>query len=126
MNGESNYDWRTDNKLLKKGYVCITKCGRGFKWYNSVQKCLRVVPDLPDTKKSLPMAMIDCQTYNGRLFSTKDCDQLNSLRQEMLGPKEIIANQEYFLGHFAGGFGKSWERRRSKLADNEINSYVIF
>ncbi len=40
---KSAFDWRADVKTAHKAFVCIAKCERGYKWYDGVQKCVRVV-----------------------------------------------------------------------------------
>ena len=47
----TSYEWRVGGKADMRGYICVAKCKKGFTWYNSVQKCVRVVDQTPETRK---------------------------------------------------------------------------
>ena len=43
VKASSSFSWEVAPKTELKGYVCSAKCKRGFIWYSSLQKCIRVV-----------------------------------------------------------------------------------
>ena len=36
------YDWSAGAADTERGYVCVTRCKKGFEWYPEVEKCLKV------------------------------------------------------------------------------------
>lgn len=67
-------------------------------------------------------AIDECQSLSGgRLVASKNCDELDKLRQEMHDVDEIPVGQEFYVGNFAYGFDKAM-MRRAKPEDKEITS----
>ena len=73
-------------------------------------------------RRTYPAATKECQTYKGRLFSPRDCFELEDLRAEMLGAKEISPGNEYWIGNIAYGLQQSQLRRADTNIDLEIAS----
>ena len=46
MNSDGLFDWQATLKTDTSPYICVSKCQRGFKWFDRVGKCLMVVEDL--------------------------------------------------------------------------------
>lgn len=73
--------------------------------------------------RTLPEAMEDCDQQRGRLIATKNCDELDNVRQALID-LEYGLGAEFFIGTFAFNLQSANERRRSKTSEDQINSYV--
>ena len=40
------YDWSAGAVEDLKGYVCVTRCKKGFEWFADIKQCLRVVEEM--------------------------------------------------------------------------------
>ena len=45
MSGDGLFDWLAMEKTQVNPYICASKCQKGFRWFDKVQKCLMVVEE---------------------------------------------------------------------------------
>ena len=91
--------WNAHEKENALPYICQSKCPRGFQWFSSIDKCLRVVHSTQTQKHTLGEALFQCSNYNGRLIAPQTCDDITNLMDEVV-ETFAIPDQIYFTGSF--------------------------
>ena len=51
MSSDGLYDWLAMDKSVVNPYICVSKCPRGFLWFDLVGKCLMVVEEIDLVKQ---------------------------------------------------------------------------
>ena len=74
-----NHTWFAEQMDNEFPYVCQSKCSKGFIWYKSVQKCLRIL----DTPMNMAEAVLSCRKEKGKLLSVESCSIVDELNQEL-------------------------------------------
>lgn len=42
---DNDFTWRAEDLATELPYVCMSKCMHGYKWFQSTNKCIKVVKD---------------------------------------------------------------------------------
>ncbi|TRY78483.1 hypothetical protein TCAL_13095 [Tigriopus californicus] len=121
MQRDEDYSWRAADLGEQFGYVCLSKCSKGYTWYSKVQKCLKVVSygAQNEKKRNLPQSLVQCGKDQGSLVALRSCQEMEMLNQQ-LADFFYPVDQVFQIGVF--GFLKDPQANRHAPTDQLTDS----
>ena len=119
LDATNKYTWLADTKGKAKPYICESICKVGYMWYPTVRKCIKL--KTTGERTNFKNALYQCAMDHARLVEFITCEEISQLARDVL----IFtgrAEEEFWIGYFAGGFKNYKLSRLSNMTLNKVQA----